>query len=154
MGVGVLLVRGLRGDRTRAASIGLAIAGRIAGYTLIDNTGITLADQLAYLEAVMVGPALVLPRRRGNSAGRAGAPGAASDRKRSRIAPSRRYAPSCSRMRLRLAPAAPVAAVRETSVLIVTGLAAAVLKERVGPARAAGAALVVAGDRAPRRLDN
>ncbi len=46
---------------------------------------------------------------------------------------------------LRLAPAAPVAAVRETSVLIVTGLAAAVLKERVGLARALGAGLVVAG---------
>jgi drug/metabolite transporter (DMT)-like permease len=46
---------------------------------------------------------------------------------------------------LRLAPAAPVAAVRETSVVLATGLAALVLGERVGPARAGGAALVVAG---------
>ena len=38
---------------------GLSIAATIAGYTLIDNTGVTLADPLAYLEAVMVGPALV-----------------------------------------------------------------------------------------------
>ena len=43
------------------------------------------------------------------------------------------------------APAASVAAVRETSVLIVAALAAPMLGERVGPARLAGAALVVAG---------
>ncbi len=46
---------------------------------------------------------------------------------------------------LELASAASVAAVRETSVLFAVGLGALVLKERVGPARVAGAALVVAG---------
>ena len=57
---GILLVRGRRPDRAGTA-FGLAIAATIAGYTLIDNTGVTLADPLAYLEAVMVGPALVTP---------------------------------------------------------------------------------------------
>jgi drug/metabolite transporter (DMT)-like permease len=46
---------------------------------------------------------------------------------------------------LKLAPAAPVAAVRETSIVIATAGAAFVLKERFGPARVAGAVLVVAG---------
>src|SRR5919108_232002 len=46
---------------------------------------------------------------------------------------------------LAIAPAAPVAAVRESSVVIATGLAAVVLRERVGRARFAGAVLVVAG---------
>jgi drug/metabolite transporter (DMT)-like permease len=46
---------------------------------------------------------------------------------------------------LERAAAAPVAAVRETSVLMAVGLAAAAATERVSPLRAFGAALVVAG---------
>jgi drug/metabolite transporter (DMT)-like permease len=46
---------------------------------------------------------------------------------------------------LKLAPAAPVAAVRETSIVIATAGAALVLKERFGPARVVGAMLVVTG---------
>jgi uncharacterized membrane protein len=46
---------------------------------------------------------------------------------------------------LRLASAPAVAAVRETSVVIATALAALVLKERVGPVRLAGAVLVAGG---------
>src|SRR4029078_3218677 len=58
VGAGILLERGRRPDRA-ATAFGLSIAAPIARYTLIDNTGVTLADPLAYLEAVMVGPALV-----------------------------------------------------------------------------------------------
>jgi uncharacterized membrane protein len=46
---------------------------------------------------------------------------------------------------LQLAPAAPVAAVRETSVVIAAVLAWAVLKEPVGVARLGGAVLVAVG---------
>jgi len=46
---------------------------------------------------------------------------------------------------LELAPAAPVAAVRESSVLVAVLAAGPLLGERVGRARLAGAALVVAG---------
>jgi drug/metabolite transporter (DMT)-like permease len=46
---------------------------------------------------------------------------------------------------LSLAPAAAVAAVRETSILFAVALGATVLREPVGPARVAGAGLVVAG---------
>jgi drug/metabolite transporter (DMT)-like permease len=46
---------------------------------------------------------------------------------------------------LERAPAASVAAVRETSVIIATALAGVFLKERVSRTRLAGAAAVVAG---------
>ena len=46
---------------------------------------------------------------------------------------------------LQRAPAASVSAVRESSVVIATALAAPVLKEHVGPRRLAGAVLVAAG---------
>ena len=46
---------------------------------------------------------------------------------------------------LSLAPAAAVAAVRETSILIAVGLGAVWLREPVGRSRIAGAALVFAG---------
>jgi drug/metabolite transporter (DMT)-like permease len=46
---------------------------------------------------------------------------------------------------LRLAPAAPVAAVRETSVVFAVALAAPLLGERVTRTRILGAVLVVAG---------
>lgn len=44
-----------------------------------------------------------------------------------------------------LAPVAMVAALRETSILFATAIAALVLKERVGPARIAAAGLIVTG---------
>ena len=46
---------------------------------------------------------------------------------------------------LRHASAPAVSAVRESSVVVATGLAAVVLHERVTPIRLAGAAVVVAG---------
>jgi drug/metabolite transporter (DMT)-like permease len=143
VGAGILLVRGRRPDRS-ATVFGLSIAATIAGYTLIDNTGVTLADPLAYLEAVMIGPALVTAAvvavRQGRPALRAG-----FRRETLLIAPLTLAPYALTLYALRLAPAAPVAAVRETSVLFVTVLAAVMLKERVSPWRAAGAAVVVVG---------
>ena len=46
---------------------------------------------------------------------------------------------------LTIAPAAPVAAVRETSVVMATAMAALVLRERVEPARWLGSVVVVVG---------
>ena len=127
--------------RPRSAS---SIAATIAGYTLIDNTGVTLADPLAYLEAVMIGPALVIAAfvafRQGGPALRAG-----FRLETLLIAPLTLAPYALALYALRLAPAAPVAAVRETSVLFVTVLAAVMLKEHVSAWRAAGAGLVVVG---------
>ena len=143
VGVGILLVRGRKPDRA-ATIFGLTIAATIAGYTLIDNSGVTLADPLAYLEAVMVVPALltaaVVAVRQGTPALRAG-----FRWETLAIAPLMLAPYALALYALRLAPAAPVAAVRETSVLFVTLLAAVMLKEHVSAWRAAGAATVVAG---------
>ena len=143
VGAGILIVRGRKPDRA-GTLFGLAIASTIAGYTLIDNTGVTLADPLAYLVAVMTGPALVAVAIVGL---RQGAPAlrAAFRRETVLIAPLT-FAPyALTLYALRLAPAAPVAAVRETSVLFATALAAIVLKEHVSRWRAIGAGVVVAG---------
>jgi drug/metabolite transporter (DMT)-like permease len=159
VGAGIVLVRGRRAepqrpraepgaaqaDRGRASTAyGLAIAATIAGYTLIDNTGVTRADPLAYLELVMTPAALVsigfVALRRGGAALRA-----AVRWETALIAPLTLASYALVLYALRLAPAAPVAAVRETSVLLVTALAALVLKEHVSPWRAAGAVAVVAG---------
>jgi drug/metabolite transporter (DMT)-like permease len=143
IGAGILLVRGRRPDRA-ATAFGISIAVTIAGYTLVDNTGVTLADPLAYLEAVMVGPALVTAAV---VAVRQGAPAlqAGFRWEIALIAPLTLAPYALTLYALRLAPAAPVAAVRETSVLFATVLAAAMLKERVTVWRAAGATIVVAG---------
>jgi uncharacterized membrane protein len=143
VGAGILLVRGRRPDRA-ATFFGLSIAATIAGYTLVDNTGVTLADPLAYLEAVMVGPALVTAAV---VAVRLGVPTLRAGFRRETflIAPLTLAPYGLALYALRLAPAAPVAAVRETSVLFVTVLAAVMLKERVSGWRATGAVVVVAG---------
>jgi drug/metabolite transporter (DMT)-like permease len=103
-----------------------------------------MADPLAYLLAVMTGPALVSA---GVVAFRQGAPALrAAFRWETLLIAPLTFAPyALTLYALRLAPAAPVAAVRETSVIVATALAALVLREHVSRWRAAGAAVVVAG---------
>ena len=142
---GVLLIRGLhvRGDWL-GVGFGLVIAGVIAAYTLVDKDGIRYASAIVYLELSMIMPAAVYAGGvvvlRGKAAVR-------SELKLTSflagIATFTAYALVLAA--LRLAPAASVAAVRETSVLIATVLAALVLHERVTRWRYAGAALVVGG---------
>ena len=142
--IGVALVRGFRAAEARGLTFGLGIAACIACYTLIDSRGIEHASPVAYLEVVMVGPSLLylaaVARLRGVRALRAdlGVPIVLAA-----LATFGAFALALAA--LQLAPAAAVAAVRETSVLIAVGLAALALREPVGATRAAGAALVVAG---------
>jgi drug/metabolite transporter (DMT)-like permease len=140
---GVLLVRGRRPDPSSTA-FGLTIAATIAGYTLLDNSGVARADPLVYLEMVMIGPAvlsaLVVGVRSGTAALRSAV------RIDTVLTAPLTLAPyALALFALRLAPAAPVSAVRESSVLIAVLLAAAFLHERVSRWHAAGAAAVVAG---------
>ena len=142
---GVVAVRGLRisADRTSLV-LGGAIAATIAAYTLVDNSGIEHANPIAYFELVLAGPAAIylawIAASRGGPVLRAElrpptiAAGVASF-----------GAFGLALAALDLAPAAPVAAVRETSVVIATVLAAAVLGERVTRTRLAGAAVVAGG---------
>ena len=146
VGVGILLVRGLRGKWDPVHGIlAIAIASTIAAYTLVDKSGIRFADPIVYLELAM------LPTALGALLLVSSLP---SGRKRLREAV--RLTPIVAGVvsfgayvlvlaALQRAPAASVAAVRETSILIVAALAAHTLGERVGPARLVGAATVVAG---------
>jgi len=145
VGGGVILVRGVQGtvDR-RGVALSLAIGAAIAGYTLVDKEGIAHASTLAYLELVLAPVALatlILQLATGGtpSIRRATSWSAALAGVLSFAA----YALALAA--LKIADAASVAAVRETSVLFAVALGAILLRERVSLARIAGAALVVGG---------
>src|SRR3954470_5211805 len=137
---GVLMVRGLRrGDREETL-LALGVGACIAGYTLVDKHGLRYADPLPYLELVLVVPAVAYAGWVGRTRLRAAVgwrPALAG------IGMFGAYALTLAA--LRLADAAPVAAVRETSIVIATLLGALVLHEAVGRTRAAGAVVIVAG---------
>jgi drug/metabolite transporter (DMT)-like permease len=143
--VGVLLVRGLRRPTTPDALLfALGIGVCIASYTLLDKRGIRYAGPITYLELSMAlatlgyAAAVLALKGRERVMAEVGAPAVLAG-----LASFGAYALVLAA--LARAPAAPVAAVRETSVVIATALAARVLREHVGPARLAGAALVVCG---------
>jgi drug/metabolite transporter (DMT)-like permease len=114
------------------------------GYTLIDKYGIRYASAISYLELAMMPPAIaytaVVARVKGLAALRAETNPAAVV---AGLATFGAYALVLAA--LERAPAASVAAVRETSVIIATALAGIFLKERVGWVRMAGAVAVAAG---------
>jgi uncharacterized membrane protein len=143
---GVLLV-GLGAFRFRFATesahplrdvwFGLAIGAVIASYTLVDSEAVEHADPIAYLALVIAPCALVYPfvaKTRPDLSPRTALTAAATFGAFLMVLAA-----------FRLAPAAPVAAVRETSVVIAALLAAVVLHERVDRRRMAGAVLVAAG---------
>jgi drug/metabolite transporter (DMT)-like permease len=142
---GVLLVRGARLSVGSGTSLAIAIGVCIAGYTLADAHGIRHASSLTYVEVEMVLPAFgylaLLARERGalhlrrvEHAGEAALAG---------VAMIGGYA--LVLLALRRAPAPAVAAVRESSVVIATALAAVVLHEAVTRVRLLGSAVVVGG---------
>ena len=143
---GVVLV-GLVDLRTRGGTqidsprrdllFGLAIGVVIAAYTLVDSEAVEHADPIAYLALVVAPCALVYPlvtRTRPDLSARTVLTAAATFGAFLMVLAA-----------FRLAPAAPVAAVRETSVVIAALLAAVFLHEQVGPRRVLGAIAVVAG---------
>jgi drug/metabolite transporter (DMT)-like permease len=140
--VGVLIVvAGIwavapRGD-SRDVLFGLAIGVVIAAYTLVDAEGVERADPVAYLALVVAPCAVLYPavtRTRPDVSVRTAATAAATFGAYLLVLAA-----------LELAPAAPVSAVRESSVVIAAILAAVVLREKVGAARLAGAAAVAVG---------
>ncbi len=142
---GVVLVRGVG---TRAAwrdlALALAIAACIAGYTTVDKAGVARASPLAYYELVMAGPAgvylVATMRARGMRRVRSelGVPTIAAG-----LGMFTAY--SLVLAALTLAPAASVAAARETSVVLAAILGGIFLSEPVGPRRLFGAVVVAAG---------
>jgi drug/metabolite transporter (DMT)-like permease len=143
--VGATAVRGIKiAGGLADTGIALLIAVCIAGYTLVDKHGVSLASPAAYLEVVMA--LLVLPYLAFVARARGLQPLRRELRPRTAIIGIGIIGGYALVLYgLRLAAAAPVAAVRESSVVIGTALAAIVLRERVGPARFCGACLVAAG---------
>ena len=142
---GIVLVRGLRRAPDRLGfALAAIIACCIAAYTLVDSRGVRHAAPLAYLELVLAPPALLY------LGGICAVKGTAAVRREVGLptvvgALAAFGAYGLVLAALRLASAASVAAVRETSVLIAVVLAAPLLRERVGPGRLVGAVLVVGG---------
>ena len=142
---GILFVRGLARKADPAGlAFGLVVAGFIAGYTLVDKEGVRFAAPFAYLELSMLLPTFAY------AGGLVGLRGL--ETLRAAVNTSAVVAGLCTfgayglvLAALQRAPAAPVAAVRETSVLVAAALAALFLRERVTPARWLGAALIVGG---------
>jgi drug/metabolite transporter (DMT)-like permease len=141
---GILLVRGLRTANSRGASLGLAIACIIAAYTLVDKNGVQHAGAIPYLALTMVAPSIVYASAIGRAKGVAAL--------RAELHPATIVAGVATfgayalvLLALQRAAAAPVAAVRETSVVMAAAGAALAGRARVPPGRLAGAALVVAG---------
>jgi drug/metabolite transporter (DMT)-like permease len=142
---GVLLVRGLRRpDDPLVVALALSCGACIAGYTIVDAHGLDHAAALPYLWVVLALTALgyvpMVARVRGTAALRA------SLRVETVAAAVLFFTAYLLVLAaLRLAEPGPVAAVRETSVVIATVLGALVLREPVTRARAAGALVVVTG---------
>jgi uncharacterized membrane protein len=142
---GVLLVRGVRGPAAMGDLVlALAIGGCIAAYTLLDKRGIEYASPVVYQELSMILPTTAflgyVLLRRGRPAVRAAVgPWTVA----AGLATFGAYVLVLAA--LSRAPAAPVAAVRETSVVIATALAVPFLHERVTRGRLAGAVVVVVG---------
>jgi len=144
VGLGVLLVRGVGRTPGHGVPLGLVIACVIAAYTLVDKDGVKHAGAVPYLELTMLGPCLIyssaVARAKGFGALRnAWGPATVV----AGIATFGAYA--LVLLALQRAAAAPVAAVRETSVVIAALLARRVLRETVGMPRIAGAAAVAGG---------
>jgi uncharacterized membrane protein len=142
---GILLIRGIRGaGHPRDLGLALSVGACIAGYTLVDKHGVVHANPVAYAEVIFAVTSLAYLlgawRLRGRAALRA-----AVGWKTLVAGVGFFGAYALALLALRLAPAASVAAVRESSVLIATAVLAIGGRERIGTARALGAVAVVAG---------
>ena len=142
---GIVLVRGVRG-RTRPRDLGLALAvgGCIAGYTLVDATGVQHASPAAYIEVVFATAAVLYTGVVARSVG-ATALRSALDRRTAVVGLGVIGAYALVLVALTLAPAPAVAAVRETSVVLAVLALAVTGKERITVAQLIGAVLVSAG---------
>lgn len=143
--VGVVLVRGLRAPASVAdVLLAVAIGLCIAGYTLADQQGVRYADPIAYLLLVVGIPAALWCGWLAITDG--------TRRLRAALRPSivaggvaAMAAYGLILLALGMAWAPGVAALRETSIVMATIMAALVLHERVERSRWIGSAVLVAG---------
>jgi drug/metabolite transporter (DMT)-like permease len=130
--------------RAGSLPLALAIAACIAGYTLVDDHGVRHAAAVPYFEIVLGSAAVLYAAavavRRGS-----GALGAALGPRAVLAGVGMAVAYVLVLVALERAEAAPVAALRETGVVMAAVAAALFGRERVPLTRVAGAAVVVAG---------
>ena len=142
---GVVLVRGLRGGaHLHHVALALAVGASIAAYVLVDKEGIEHADPIAYGALILGIPgifALLFVLRRGGAARLRASFNATS--MLGGVFSIAAYVLILTA--LTTAPAASVAAVRESGVVIAAILGAVVLHERGGPMRVLGAIVVALG---------
>lgn len=124
----------------KALLVVLTTAAAIAAYTLVDRSGIERAGAFSYYLLVLLGPCLVYPPVVGLAA------------LRRAIGPLTLTAAAAAfasfvlgLLALRRGSAAPVLAVRTSSIVITTALARAVVGEQVSRGRLAGSLVVFAG---------
>jgi drug/metabolite transporter (DMT)-like permease len=134
-------IGGQKGPHSRDLLLGLAIGATIAGYTLVDSEGLDHADPLPYLFLIAVVCAVAYNGALTLS-GRAGALRAELNGRMLGAAAATFGAYAMVLAALQMAPAAPVAAVRESSIVIAALLAWLFLGEE---RRLTGAVLVAAG---------
>ena len=146
VGVGVVLVRGLGAgglhghSDARSLVLVLTIAAATAAYTLVDRAGIQHAGALTYYVLVLVGPCLVAPAfARWNAMRRELGPATVAAALASLVSFL------LGLLALRQAAAAPVLAVRSSSVVFATLLAGRLLAEDVSRTRVVGSLLVFGG---------
>jgi drug/metabolite transporter (DMT)-like permease len=140
---GVLLVRGVGRGAAAGLFLALGVAACIAAYTLVDDEGVRHAAALSYFEAVLLITAPVYAVAVAVARGPGALRVAATPRSAAAgVAMFGAYALTLAA--LEVAEAAPVAALRETSVVMATA-AAVVGREFVPPRRLAGAVIVVLG---------
>jgi len=139
---GVVLVAGRRRRADTRALVAVAtIAASIASYTLVDRAGIQRAGALTYFVLVLAGPCVVYAPLVGRTA-------IARELARGGVwvaAAANVGSFALGLLALRRGAAAPVLAVRSSSIVIATLLARRLLAEDVGLARAGGSLLVFAG---------
>ena len=142
---GIVLVRGVHaGGRRRDLALALSVGSCIAAYTLVDKHGIAHGNPIAYLEVVFgcvsVAYLLGVWRIRGRTALYAAVGWSTT---LAGVAFFGAYALTLAA--LRLAPAASVAAVRESSVVLAAGALALSAREEMSAERLAGAVAVAVG---------
>jgi uncharacterized membrane protein len=141
VGAGVMLVRGPGGSAdARALLLVATIAASIAAYTLIDRAGIQRAGALTYFVLVLAGPCIVYPPLVGFAAIRR-----ELNMLTAAAAVTNLGSFALGLLALRRGAAAPVLAVRSSSIVFATLLAGRVLAERVAPSRVAGSLLAFGG---------
>jgi drug/metabolite transporter (DMT)-like permease len=140
---GLVAVRGSGGDRS-ALPFALGTAATIAAYTLIDRDGLAHADPLPYLWLVLApSTALTIAVTTRQQGARAITTALGPPTVIAGLATFGAYALVLAA--LQRAPAAPVAAVRETSIVLAVAAGALILREPVSRRRWAGAIAVTAG---------